>query len=666
MVKVAVGGWLDDRRRELLDAMGLTELVEPQPADYESITEHSANALIQAHRQFWENFRKSLAAIRVLDPACGSGAFLTEVFDFLYQQWRIANGELEKLTVPLAKRLRPETGTGSLAGLDQSGRGADEWRIKKEIVQNNLFGVDLNAESVEITKLSLWLKTANRREALASLSENIQQGNSLIDSAEMAGLDAFDWAARFPEITAAGGFDVVVGNPPYLGGRDWKEAYGRRYDYFATQYEVAEYQFDMYVLFWERSVKVAAPGGYVSLITPNTWLNNQSNLKLRSFILRETHVREIADYSGVQVFPDAVVLTVVTTLKREIAPVDGWQTLLLRPDAANVPRESGRLAQAVWADDELKIFNINLRGEDVAIRQKIETDCQRVDDLAVVKRGVMLYETGKGNPKQTPTDAKNGVYESNHRVDDSWRKFLEGKDIQPFEINYQRRWVRYGDNLAAKREPTLFEGDRLLVRRIVGERLICAYTADDYVTSQLLHIVKPQNPTGAKFLLGVLNSTLMAWFFRKKFNRLDKTFPEIRIYELASLPIKNPVVQDRDFGVEISQHVDRLHALHQARNQSGQGFLELLQANFKLKTVSGKLRDWHRHDFGELLTELAKAGATLTPTQQKDWLAAFKTEKEVLLQTEAQITTTDKQIDDLVYELYGLTEVERAWVDSVA
>lgn len=662
MVKAAVGGWLDDRRRELLAELGLTDLPEPQPADYESITPDGANATILLNRRFWESFRERLAAIRVLDPACGSGAFLTEVFDFLYQQWRIVTQELSALHTPLAQRLRPDPAATSmsLVGLDATGNGADEWRMKKNIVQHNLFGVDLNAESVEITKLSLWLKTANRREALASLSENIQQGNSLIDSPEMAGSDAFDWAARFADILTSGGFDVVVGNPPYLGGRDWKEEYGRRYDYFVANYEVAEYQFDMYVLFWERSVKLTAPGGYVSLITPNTWFNNQSNLKLRSFVLRETRVREIADYSGVKVFPDAVVLPAITTLQRTAPDADAEIRLLL-PDETLAPREAGRLPQAVWDEDELKIFNVNLRAEDLAIRAKIEADGLPVEELAAVKRGVMLYETGKGNPKQTAQDAVNRVYEADFRKDDTWRRFLEGKDIQPYEITWQQRWVKYGENLAAKREPTLFEGERLLVRRIVGERLIAAHTADDYVTSQLLHIVKPHDPATTRFLLGVLGSTLMAWFFRKKFNRLDKTFPEIRIYELASLPIRRAEGGIED---ELAALVETQLGLHRDRRHHGESFVELLGENFKLKPISGKLREWYRHEFGDLLAELARAGTPLTPGQQKVWLEAFKTERQRLRDLDHRIAATDRRIDDLVFDLYGLTAAERDWVRS--
>ena len=115
--------------------------------------------------------------------------------------------------------------------------------------------------------------------------------------------------------------------------------------------------------------------------------------------------------------------------------------------------------------------------------------------------------------------------------------YLEGKDIDRYSVNWKSRWLSYGSNLAAPRASSLFEGERLLFRRIVGKKLIGAYTDADFVTSQLLQIVKPHDQSKCKFLLGILNSSLTAYYFRKKYNRQDKTFPEIRIYELASLPI---------------------------------------------------------------------------------------------------------------------------------
>ena len=131
-----------------------------------------------------------LTSIKVLGPACGSGAFLNQAFDFLYAEGQRVNKEIAKF-----KGMQ-----FSLFGLD------------KDILKNNIFGVDLNAESVEITKLSLWLKTAKKTDPLTSLDDNIKCGNSLIDDKEIAGEKAFKWEVEFKEIMKNGGFDVVIGN----------------------------------------------------------------------------------------------------------------------------------------------------------------------------------------------------------------------------------------------------------------------------------------------------------------------------------------------------------------------------------------------------------------------------------------------------------------------
>jgi len=114
--------------------------------------------------------------------------------------------------------------------------------------------------------------------------------------------------------------------------------------------------------------------------------------------------------------------------------------------------------------------------------------------------------------------------------------------------------LKYGDNLAAPRDPSLFVGERLLFRRIVGDRLIGTFTDRDFVTSQLLQIVKPHNGSQAKALLAILNSALIAYYFKKKYNRQDKTFPEIRIYELSSLPV--PKIVASNVARDITRLVD--------------------------------------------------------------------------------------------------------------
>ncbi len=158
----------------------------------------------------WEDYREALWNIKVLDPACGSGAFLVAAFDYLLAEYTRVNDQLSHL----------KQGQTSIFDWD------------KQILQENLYGVDLNSESVEITKLSLWLKTARKNKPLENLDANIKCGNSIVplvhctwsESVKTAFRDlpkdirdrAFDWNAEFAQVLAQGGFDCVVGNPPYI------------------------------------------------------------------------------------------------------------------------------------------------------------------------------------------------------------------------------------------------------------------------------------------------------------------------------------------------------------------------------------------------------------------------------------------------------------------
>jgi hypothetical protein len=261
--------------------------------------------------------------------------------------------------------------------------------------------------------------------------------------------------------------------------------------------------------------------------------------------------------------------------------------------------------QQLWNQDAGKVFNLGLREEDVAIRSKIEAKGNALQEFAVVKFGIKLYETGKGVPAQKPSDATDHIFEASKRIDSTYRRYLEGKDVNRYSIRWQNRWLKYGENLAAPRDRSLFIGSRLLIRRIVGERLIGTFTDADFVTSQLLQIVKPEDDRLAKYLLGVLNSSLIAYYFKKKYNRTDKTFPEIRIYELAALPI---------------------YYLNLSKAKENSRYQQIV------KLVERML---------ELHKQLATAKTDHTKTN-----------------IQRQIDATDAQIDKLVYELYELTPDE--------
>jgi len=171
-----------------------------------------------------------LLTLTILDPACGSGAFLNQALEFLINEHRKID------------ELRTQLFGGAIVFSD----------ITTDILEKNIYGVDLNQESVEIAKLSLWLRTAQKGRKLNTLSNNIKCGNSLIDDPAIAGDKAFNWQNEFPEIFANGGFDVVIGNPPYVRA----ELLGDLRDYLEKNYSVYNPSGDLFSYFYERSFKL--------------------------------------------------------------------------------------------------------------------------------------------------------------------------------------------------------------------------------------------------------------------------------------------------------------------------------------------------------------------------------------------------------------------------
>jgi len=178
IVESSIKNWLDDKRKEL----GEDKLPKLEEKDFEikysskKSDERIYSKNYKKHIEFWTKYRETVKNIKIVDPACGSGAFLITAFEYLLNYNNYLNDKIFDLT-----------GTKDLFS-----------DTTKEILQNNIFGVDLNKESVEITKLSLWLKTANKNKTLATLENNIKCGNSLIDDVEISGELAFNWEKEFP------------------------------------------------------------------------------------------------------------------------------------------------------------------------------------------------------------------------------------------------------------------------------------------------------------------------------------------------------------------------------------------------------------------------------------------------------------------------------------
>ena len=327
IVENSIKNWLDDKRKEL----GEDDLPTLNEKDYIfDIAKKNYTKNYRKHIEFWQQYREAVRNIKIIDPACGSGAFLITAFEFLLNYNKYLDDKIFDLV-----------GTSDLFS-DRT----------KEILQNNIFGVDLNKESVEITKLSLWLKTADKNKTLASLENNIKCGNSLIDDPEIAGDLAFNWEKEFPEIFANGGFDIVVGNPPYVLCQPSNTS--EQTLKFYNGFEVSSYKIDLYHLFFEKGIILSKNNAYISFITPNTYLVNKYNLKLREFILKNTQIKEIINYKNI-VFEDANVDVSTIILKKINSSNESIKILLSSKNENKIILEKN---QNDWLKDSERIFNL--------------------------------------------------------------------------------------------------------------------------------------------------------------------------------------------------------------------------------------------------------------------------------------------------------------------
>ncbi|HEX7788133.1 MAG TPA: N-6 DNA methylase, partial [Methylomirabilota bacterium] len=234
---------------------------------------------LETLRSFWEAWIREIERVRVLDPACGSGAFLIEAFDELHARYQEAADHLEELW-----------GSRTLFDPDET------------ILEKNLYGVDLNEEAIEICRLSIWIKTAQRHRRLTDLDHTIRTGNSLVDDPEADPRSALDWRAAFPEVFADGGFDVVIGNPPYVR----QELLSGLKPYFERRYKAYHGMADLYVYFFERGLGLLKAGGRLSFVVTNKWLKAGYAEPLRRLLAEEAWLETLVDLGHAkQIFEDA-------------------------------------------------------------------------------------------------------------------------------------------------------------------------------------------------------------------------------------------------------------------------------------------------------------------------------------------------------------------------
>ena len=620
IVENSIKNWLDDKRKEL----GEDDLPTLNEKDYIfDIAKKNYTKNYRKHIEFWQQYREAVRNIKIIDPACGSGAFLITAFEFLLNYNKYLDDKIFDLV-----------GTSDLFS-DRT----------KEILQNNIFGVDLNRESVEITKLSLWLKTADKNKTLASLENNIKCGNSLIDDPEIAGDLAFNWEKEFPEIFANGGFDIVVGNPPYgVNFDDKTKKYLLEFDKLVPDYEI-------YIYFISLYRKILKNNGYLSYIFPNTFLSTLFGKKYRENLFNTITVKEIIDLSNDNTFVDASVRTIIFSFKNILENSD---IKFLKTRDKTFYSFKDYLKNEVMENIEniASLFFQNKKEKEII--SKIKNN-QKLADFFEVSQGLIPYDKYRGHDEYT---IKNRIWHSNVKKDETYKKELKGEDVKQYLLNWNNElWISYGEWLAAPRERKFFVNKRILIREITKDKLFACYTEEEfYNTPSLINVINEKDILELKYILTIVNSKLLGWYHNKTSPKANKgLFPKILVNDVRNLPLVNiPLEKQQPF----IEKADKMLFLNKELQDLSQKFQRMLLRKFDLEKLSTKLQEWYLLDFSDFIKELKRLKVKLSLSQESEWEEYFLEEKSKAIAVDSEIKNTDKEIDSMVYRLYDLTDEE--------
>jgi hypothetical protein len=689
IVEQALGGVLQDRfemlRRDHAEkARGTARgaLADPRAYDFDTLKAPQRQALLG----FWQDWQDALGSIRILDPACGSGAFLIEAFDQLHSEYQQTNDRVQELR-----------GHAELFDLD------------RKILQENLYGVDLNDEAVHIAKLSLWIKTAVKGKELTSLDHTLRVGNSIVADPKIDAR-AFDWRAEFPEVFAgeSGGFDVVIGNPPYIR-QEWLSPIK---PYLQSRYAAYHGMADLYVYFYELGLSLLRPGGRLSYVVTNKWMKAGYGEPLRRFFAEKGWVESVVDFGHAkQIFQDADVFPSIIVVRqpdgadapetmkvcaipREQLRIDDLSVQIAKEGVA-VPR--ARLTPEAWS---LEPESVN------GLLEKIRSRGAPLAEYARVKP-LMGIKTGFNDAFVIDGKARGAIIQNDPAAEPLIRPFLRGQDIRRWSPEWADLWMiaikSSGDHPwpwagAGDRAEDIFQvtypglhahlkpyEDALRKRQDKGrfwwELRSCAYWAE-FDKQKLMyqeiqfHPWYTLDPTGSLgnnktfilasgdlYLLAVLNSPLMWWHnFRYLPHMKDEALTPVA-FLIEKLPVAVPSDVVR---WAIEQAARRLIEIAESQRSTIRDLLDWLRVEQSVSEPNQKLQSPADLDSESFVSEVRKLRGKKNPLS----LAALKSLREEHTRTilPAQVLAREalgleRKINDLVNEAYGLTpeEVELMW-----
>ncbi len=580
--------------------------------------------LVKEYSENIEELEEKFRKIKILDPACGSGAFLLKAVDVLLEIHKeIQTFKEFKGQYSISMRGKKHKQIAEQFTLT---KWNEEYEARK-IIENNIFGVDINEESTEITKLSLFLKIATGNRKLIDLSQNIKVGNSLISNKSIDA-NAIDWKNEFSEIFADDGFDIIIGNPPY--GR--YGTLGEKQKEFLKQQNLLGKTSDISESFIRLGLQeLVKDNGLFSFIIPKGLSYVKSWEDTRKLLLKQ-NIRKLIDAS--KAFEEVLYEQIIFILKKQKQENKSIEIGSIRPNKT----ESLRLSLNYFNE---RVFPTGLDLPKIQILEKITKNTEPIKKF-------MKCWYGKGGMTPKVNRKNKGL------------RLLTGKEIARYGFNdnteiwfLDEKYVSEEDLKRAKIEKVVAQD---IVAHITKPTPYIKLTASlDTEQRFCLNTVMcfAENKSGLKnpFLLSLINSKLISFYYYFFiFNQAIRTMHFMPGYS-DYIPIPTNYSKYHD---TIIKHSKTMLDLTNEINSLRSRFLLRLKTNYSIHKFSEKIASFHKMNFDELVKELGKRKVSLSLKQQDELEDYFDENKLKMNSLQEKLEKTNKEINQIFYDMYGL------------
>lgn len=643
----------------------------------ELISEYSSGDAI-------DDLESKVMGIKIIDPACGSGAFLNKAADVLLEIHKaIYDFKKGKYTSTIQTRGgRGKSRVKREAKHVKLDTYFDEVNTRRDILINNIYGVDLNEESVDITKLSLFLKVCQKDRKLPELDNNIKCGNSLINDPNYSD-KPFNWENEFPEIFANGGFDIGIGNPPYVRQEKIKEIK----PYLNDNYQVYTGVADLYVYFFEKGINILKKDGKLAYICSNKFIKANYGKKLRKFILTHTSFDKYVDHTYDGIFEDATTYPSVFIFTKGKT----YENKILVDN--NFEFEQLRLNEGSWSF---------VRPEILDLKDKIVSKGIKLCEI----KDVTIYfgiKTGFNKAFVIDKQTKDKLVEEDPKSKDIIKPLITGKDVKRYKLDYNdlfliftRRGIdieeypaiknyliQFKEKLTPKnegqkigRKPGDYEWFEIqdtvdfflefekpkLIYPEMAPRLFAVFDENRYYTNSKAFIITSKN-FNLKFLSALLSSKTLFFVFKFLGTPLQGNFYNLSKIFLEQLPICHASIEKQQFFIE---RADKMLQLNQELQKEVNGFKHWIQKEFNVEKLSKKLDKYYELSVATFIDELRNKKVNTKSRKNREYLEQEFAESLVIINPLLQkIKETDNEIDQMVYELYDLTDVEIKIIENI-